>query len=758
MSGARGTTGVESGDGGTLTDTSALEDDPIVKEAQERFLYCEMWEEGAQKRWQDDYKFAVADPENGYQWPNDIRRQRDIDERPCLTINRTRQHNLMVINNLRRAAPNIKYKGAGGGATKESAEIWTDLARAVQNKSGYKDVYGMAIEYQVKAGMGYWLVTTDYARENSFDQEIFLEAVPDPLGVYMDPDMEQRDGSDCGYGFIFKNIKTESFERHYPKWKHLAGKAALGNGSGWLDEDHVRIARYYVRDEIDDELVGYFAEDGSGWTTALRSKVGEKAFEKLVALPKSKTRELVSHRVQVHTIVGTTVIETKDWPGKYIPIVRLPGEEHVIDGIMDRVGHTRALKDAQRMYNYWTSSAVEHIALQSKVPWIVPAEAIEGYEDYWATANTENYSYLPYNHRDDLGEIPQPQRLPPPVMPQAYIQGMQVAQTEMMLVSGQHEAEFGQQTPERSGTAIQQRQEQSDNATYHFMENLCRAIRFTGMIILDLAPKIYDTQRLKQIVAENGASYDITIDPAQMKAYNEHKKFLSGVIDKVFNPNVGEHDVEADAGPDFGTRREAAQQALLQLMTQAPQLTPIIADLMIDASDWPMSDEAAERLRRMVPPQALGAPPPKEIQMLQTQLQAVTKQLQEAHAELLKNKVQKENRDKETLVDAYKAETDRMAVTHEQIGNANELEQTMQLESAKIAASLAPPQQAPAAPPQLDPNNVLAAQQQQAQNAHDAQLAQGQAAHEAAQNHLDRQHAVRLAAMKPTPQPGGQNG
>ena len=463
-------------------DTSGAMLDAVVEEAQDRFRLCEMWEAEAQKRWQDDYKFAIADPDNGYQWPNDIRRQRDIDERPCLTINRVRQHNLLVINNLRRAMPSVEYVGAGGGATKRSAEIYQDLARSIQYKSNASEVYGLAIDHMVKGGLGYWMVTTDYEDEESMDQEIFLEPIPDPLGVYMDVDIQHKDGSDARYAFVFKNFPREQFEKDYPEYIQYAGRTALGNGEGWLDEDHVRLARYYRRKETSDELVVAPSPDGTH-TKVHKSKVPKEIWDELKARKGARTREVKVHVVEWFLIIGETVVKSNPWPGKFIPIVRLPGEEHTIDGVIDRVSHTRALKDAQRMYNYWTSSAVEHVALQSKVPYIVASEAVEGYEDMWGTANTENYAYLPWNAKDENDQpLPQPQRLPQPTMPQAYLQGMQVTQQEMMMVSGQNQAEFGQQTPERSGVAIENRQEQSDNATYHFMDSLSCAIRYTGVI------------------------------------------------------------------------------------------------------------------------------------------------------------------------------------------------------------------------------------------------------------------------------------
>ena len=165
--------------------------------------------------------------------------------------------------------------------------------------------------------------------------------------------------------------------------------------------------------------------------------------------------------------------------------------------------------------------------------------------------------------------------------------------------------------------AIENRQEQSDNATYHFMDSLSCAIRYTGVILLDLIPHIYDTKRVRQILAEDGQEYEVVVDPQGAQAHAREAGAQEMILRDIFNPAIGKYEVRASEGPNFGTRMQAANQALLQLITQAPNLTPIIGDLILSSSNWPMSDEAAERLKRMVPPQALGAPPPQEIQQLQ---------------------------------------------------------------------------------------------------------------------------------------------
>ena len=367
-----------------------------------------------------------------------------------------------------------------------------------------------AFFHQVQTGYGMLRVTTDYADSESFDQDIFIKRVPDPKTVYLDPDAKDDDKADMHYAFVFNDIPRERYDEEHGKDSMPARVGTtFGNNDGWNDEHHVREAEYFRR--LDDTDTLFLMTDGS---TLLESELEDDQIEMIQPYIKDK-REVTNPTIEWYKIVGDRVDERKEWVGKYIPLVPVIGEETVIDMVLDRKGHTRALIDAQRMYNYWSSAAVEQVALQSKSPYIAPARAIEDYVKEWEQANTTPYAVLPYNDIDDQGRpVQRPERQQPPTMAQAYIEGMNIAREDMMMVSGQYQAEMGMPSNERSGVAIQQRQRQGDNATYHFIDRQAKAIRQVGRICLDLIPKIYDTARVTKIMAEDGVGQRRASDPA----------------------------------------------------------------------------------------------------------------------------------------------------------------------------------------------------------------------------------------------------
>src|SRR6185312_1897407 len=297
---------------------------------------------------------------------------------------------------------------------------------------------------------------------------------------------------------------------------------------------------------------------------------------------------------------------------------------------------------------------------QTKIPYLGPAEAFEGYEEYYASANLQNLGFLPYKHKDDQDQpIPAPQRVQPPSASAAYLEGMKTAQEEMMMASGQYQAQMGENENAKSGKAIAERQRQGDNATYHFIDNQAIMIRQIGRVLIDVIPKFYDTKRLLRIRGEDGIMKNILIDPAAQQAVQQQNDIAARETNIVFNPNVGIYSVEADIGPNYATKRQEAWNAIVQILAQDKQLAPIIGDLLFINGDFPGADEIAKRLRRMVPQQALNDGPPPQDQAMQQQIQQLTQMVQQL-GEQLKNK------DAETNIKAFDAETKRLVA----IGNA----------------------------------------------------------------------------------------
>jgi hypothetical protein len=354
------------------------EDEKIVEEAQKRFRACEDWESQAWANFEYDYKFANGDSVNMFQWDNWVIGDRLDQDRPCLTINKTMQHNLQIINDGKQNKPGVNIRPVGDEASFDAAQIFEEICRHIEYISSAENIYDKASEFQVIGGIGYWRIITDWVDPaKGFDQEIYIKGIKHPRSVRLDPNITETDGSDARFGFIFNDIPKDLYEADYPDFKDVGGSGVLGNTSdGWYTRDHVRVAEYFrksnkkdkwiwfILPETKEEIDGYYSKlkkenpEGIAWFEAIKKHEKDKPVEERTY----REREVTLNNVEWFKIAGNKIISKKPWLGKYIPIVRIVGLETIIDGQLDRKGHTRALLDPQRIYN------VNPLALNTLVP------------------------------------------------------------------------------------------------------------------------------------------------------------------------------------------------------------------------------------------------------------------------------------------------------------------------------------------------------------------------------------------------------
>lgn len=664
--------------------TKSDKDKDLLARMKKRFAAAESEESDFRTRYQDDMEFLFADSDNQDQWPAQVKADRARDKKPMVTINKVHTHWLHIVNQSKENKPTIKIHPTNDEATYESAQVFEGMVRHIEYASDAQSAYDIAMETSTGGGIGYWRIKTLYADERSFDQDIRITEIPDPMSVYLGPH-KKRDGSDCMWGIIFEDMPVEMFEAAYPDAPKAIASSRTSRTDGWLTKQTMRVAEYF---EIEQTKEWVYAEAGpDGRVRYMPQSDMDQAEQELMRLaieqsPDTHRRRKADKRVtKWYKIAGDTIIDRGIWPGKYVPIVRVPGEEVVKkDGkTIDRKGLVRYLKDAQRAYNYNASGQLEFGALQTKAPFLAGAESIRGYEQYYNNANIDNTGYLPYNDVGPDGQVlPAPQRVEPPMGASAFAQGMQDAERQLMMSSGQYEATFSEQGNEISGIAIDKRQSQGNRVTFHYIDSLAKAIRFTGKQLIDLIPKIYDTERIVRVLGADGDEQQIQIDPTAEQALQQREDSEEAVVQTIFNPNVGAFDVVAEVGPNFETRREEAFNAMKEMLVGNPALTQVIGDLWMQTADFPNADKLAERMRNWIPSAIRDGGPSQEEQALQQQvqqMQAVIGQLQQQLSDKSQAlQIEKQRTDMDYVnhlairmdnevdsrIDAFKAETDRL--------------------------------------------------------------------------------------------------
>lgn len=662
----------------------------IVKEAREAFgEYESAWDQNY-KEAREDINFAKLEK----QWPDNILKQREAEQRPCLTINKLAVAIRQVVNDARQNRPSIKVHPVDSKADPETAEVMSGLIRSIEAASDADIAYDTGVDNAVSNGFGYWRVNIDYSNDASdqddlsavgtalFEQDILIRRISNPLSVYGDPWATEADSSGWNGCFVIDSVKKTVFQRKYPK-----AKATDFHGSSWQSiiapwhtEDAVLVAEYWKRVETMKQAIG--VEQVNPESPEAEPEIVVMLLEEFEKLqkegapltPVTQPRPIKCHSVTQYLLNGVEILDEVKWPGKFIPIVPVYGDEVNLEGKRFFRSLIRGAKDSQRMFNYWRTTATEVVALAPRAPWIGRKGSFES-DSRWATANTASHAFLEFDGADA------PQRQPFAGVPAGMIQEAMNASDDIKAVTGIYDASLGARSNETSGKAIRARQMEGDVSTFHFIDNQTRAIRHTGRILIDLIPKVYSTERIIRILGEDKKK----IETRQInKEYEKGKDQEGNPLMAIHDFRVGRYDLTVTSGPSYTTLREEAAAQMIELIRAYPDAAPVIGDLLAKNLDWPGADEIAKRLEKILPPQLrdeeTGQVPPE----VQGQMQQMAQAIEQLGAMLKEANEKYRLEERKVEIDAQEKEERRNLDWFKALLDAQKVEQASAQADAKL--------------------------------------------------------------------------
>jgi hypothetical protein len=636
----------------------ASEDDTLKKEIEE---FEEAYEAESENRnvALDDLKFARLSE----QWPEQIRKQREVDGRPILTINKMPAFIRQVVNDSRQNRPQIKVKPVDDKADIDTANVLEGLIRNIERTSKADVAYDTAVDYAVSMGWGYIRVNIDYEYDDTFDKCLKIERIANPFSVYGDPYSTSMDGSDWNRCWITELKSKEEFKA---KWKNAdpVDWESLGYDNlkaPWRDSDDILICESWHREETEREIYQLSSGEIVG---KQEYEAGRDIFE-IAGIVPVNSRTTKAYKITQRIMTGAEILEENEWLGQYLPIIPVYGEELNVEGRRYFRSLIHHAKDAQRMFNYWRTTATELVALAPRVPFIGEEGAFDA-DPNWLTANSQNHAFLQYARGTNP---PMRQPLDGGGAAGAMSEAL-AASDDMKSIIGMYDASLGQRSNETSGRAIMARQREGDVNTFHFVDNLARSIRHVGCVLIDLIPKVYSGQRIIRIIGQDDSEEVAKIGQQEEQGEAPEQEGMIEGAERIYDLGVGRYDVAVDTGPSFTTRREEQAQQMIELIRGYPQAAPLIGDLLVKSLDWQNAEEIAERLKAMLPQQindGIPAEIQQQIQEGQQRLQQLEQENQQlkskAQGDMMKGQIDQQKLELEAQkvqIEAYRAETERM--------------------------------------------------------------------------------------------------
>ena len=646
-----------------MVNRSSKKKQAIVDEALDRF-------ETSSDAWSYCYDAALedirfVDSEDG-QW-DDATRQSRVN-RPCLTFDKLSSAVDQVVGQQLQMLPGVKIRGAEEG-DQDVAEIYEGLIRQIEQRSG--KAYKTAFKFSVKGGWGVWMIDHDYVDDTSMNQDVILREIKNPFSVLFDPIIQVQELKECRYAFMFEDMEKDEFERLYPKAKTGVGERfySTGNERAWINEDTIRVADYFRIVFEDRRLVQLSTGEVVDYED-IEPIIDELNFKGVTI---TNERLVEGRKLERFKMTGIEILEEYECVGRYIPLVPLLGKTTNINGKFLTRGLVRKAKDAQRMYNYSRSTAIEVTALQPKQPLMATPAMIKGHEERYRNLMTSNDPVLLFNF--DNGQ--KPFREAPASPSSALLTDVQISSDDIKSTTGIFNASLGQQGNETSGRAIRERQLQGNIATYEFVDELVESIKYTGEIFVDMIPKIYDAERQIRILGEDDREEVMMINKPQLDLQTGETIIINDL-------NRGHYDVKVTSGPSFSTRRSETAEQLGTLFGQNPQMAQLGADIYFKSLDLVGADELIERVRKSGIKAGVIEPndeEKKEItagdqQQQQMKAQAMQMEMAMKQAEIANEQAMAKERDSKAVLNTIKAQVEQL-----------ELAQAQQdLEAQRIAA------------------------------------------------------------------------
>lgn len=570
------------------------------------------------KREDDDLAFQV--PEK--QWPENVQAMRQgqnvqgvpLPARPMLSIPSLNQPIRQVYNQFVKAHLGIHVSPRSKDANQETAEVIQGLYREIEVDSRAYLARNWAADRAFKCGFGGYRVDVVYDTDTDDpdDLKVVIKRILRQSSVYWDPFAVEPDFCDQTRCLIVSWMSRSQFNREFPE--STMGGMTIDE----LLELQSQMPNFTIWN-VDPKTGGTTkGSDTLKWYDGANDAVCLAEFFYTEHTGTGKQRKPVIKWCKLNAV---EVLEQGTWNGRYIPIIPAIGEElQPFDTERRWSGMFTPNKDAARLINYEVTNAVEKDALTTKAPWIGFVGQFKTNQAAWAQANTRNFPYLeadPIMVGGTLAPLPQ-RNLDSPDL-SSSIALIQLAKDALSTGTSIVDTTQLQNLAKRkvAHQTLLGLSEENAISQSQYVDNFASiTMTYEAKVVLDLLAKVYDRQgRMVRIREEDGTQKEIILGQRFFLSPKSGRPvgipegvgvMPPGVPEssvKHYDLTKGVYGVVVDVGKSYKTRAAEGSDAFGNVLSQAPQLLPVLGDIWMNFQDFPGHKEAADRMKKMLPPQ-----------------------------------------------------------------------------------------------------------------------------------------------------------
>lgn len=668
---------------------AGIDEAEVLKSAREDLTVWDGYFNENVVRGRDDMNFLLRD-----QWSAVERSEFSRLFKPAMTFNKLYDVTKKIAGEQRDNKPDLMVRSLTGQADQKQIDLRADLVRTISYRSQNDLVYQTAFRSALMMGYGAFEICLDYESPRSFNQTIRYELIPDASRCSFDAcaiKPHKGDGNYCSRQYLYTK------QEFYATYPHVLNPVSYSDPRllldfQWETRDTIVVCKYTRKEWYPLKLL--LLNNGESVTEDKWEEMQKdiKMKQELAASSQvvgdiilKDIPQIVGERmskdyiIRQYILTQNQVIEFTDWPSKYLPIIYVDGDSNYINGKQYTRSFIHEAKDAQKFVNYVGSEIAAEIKNRRREQWIGTPDNILGNEQMWRTPELQS-GILIAKPDPKTGALPQ--KMPPWELSQTLLQQFQRGSQDMREIMGFSENE-ALQGHDMSGKARRERKIEGSMSARVWFDNLKQAVEQGGRVVLDLLPVVVGEYERPMIVSKADGRTESIILNKHIGESEDGEPIRENVLD------VGDYDVEIDAGPSFAVQKEVALEFFQQTIAANPETFPLIADLWAKNLDVQWMPLIAERFKNLVPPEILakeeGKPPPPKQPNPQEQMMQVELQQKQQELSINEQKMHLEEQQIMERAEELKIRKEKHLLEQaEMIMKAQEMQQRHKLDSRKL--------------------------------------------------------------------------
>jgi len=517
------------------------------------------------------------------QW--DSHAEKAFSGRPRYTLDRCNDLVDDVAGAIEQSDFSIQILPAGGDATADLAKTYDGLIRNIENLSNATETYDAATRSMVRAGMDGWRINQRWGDNNTFDQDLYIDPIPDFVNqVWFDPDSFLATREDAKYCFVLTAMGKDAYEEKYPKG---SGMSVTTDNNFFQDRMPEQVVLGEILYKAQETVRIVELNNGAVY-------VDDDKYRSIQDELKKQGIEEKRDREKSVDVIKTRLFDGGDWLTgvqdtvfNILPIVPEYANWSVRQSVPNYWGIVTKKMDAQRIYNYTESRKVEDGAFAPLAKILATPEQIGANQRSWERLNISADPVLPYDSVDNA---------PPPFkIGGAEINPGLEATSQSMLENLTSTAGIDQLTGQavglQSGLAVELKQQRGDTRNFKYTTSRQRSICHTGKILMHAIPLVYDTKRQVRILNEDRSFDMVTINDMTIDEQ-------TGEPVELIDLSKGAYDVTCNVAKSFKNRQTETVSSLVEMAAIDPTIIEEGRDVLYNSMNAPGFDILAERVRQ----------------------------------------------------------------------------------------------------------------------------------------------------------------